>query len=44
VPLITPVEVSITSPDGRLGEIAKEIGEVPPLKLTGVNGVTDEFL
>jgi hypothetical protein len=33
------VEVFIDSPDGRDGEIARVIGDVPPLVVTGVNDV-----
>jgi hypothetical protein len=33
------VEVFIDSPDGRDGEIARVIGDVPPLAVTGVNDV-----
>jgi ribosomal protein L24 len=39
VPVIAPVEVLIDSPDGRDGEIAKVIGDVPPLAVTGINEV-----
>jgi hypothetical protein len=34
--VIAPVEVFIDSPDGRDGEIAYVIGDVPPLAVTGV--------
>ena len=40
VPLITPVEVFSESPTGKLGETEYVTGDVPPLKLTGVNAVT----
>ena len=40
VPLITPVEVFSESPAGKLGETEYVTGDVPPLKLTGVNAVT----
>ena len=33
------MEVFIDSPDGRDGEIARVIGDVPPLVVTGVNDV-----
>jgi hypothetical protein len=36
VPVIAPVEVLKVRPDGRDGEIAKVIGEVPPVAVTGV--------
>ena len=36
---MAPVEVLIESPVGRDGEIARVIGEVPPLTVTGVNDV-----
>lgn len=39
VPVMAPVEVFIDSPDGRDGDIARLIGDVPPLVVTGVNGV-----
>jgi hypothetical protein len=39
VPVMAPVEVFIESPDGRDGEIARVIGDVPPLAVTGVNDV-----
>ena len=39
VPVMAPVEVFIDSPDGRDGEIAKVIGDVPPLAVTGINEV-----
>ena len=39
VPVIAPVEVFIESPDGRDGEIARVIGDVPPLAVTGINEV-----
>ena len=37
VPVIAPVGVFIDSPDGRDGEIARVIGDVPPLAVTGIN-------
>ena len=36
---MAPVEVFIANPDGRDGEIAKVIGDVPPLAVTGINEV-----
>ena len=39
VPVMAPVEVFIESPDGRDGEIARFIGDVPPLAVTGINDV-----
>ena len=36
---MAPVEVFIESPDGRDGEIAKVIGDVPLLAVTGLNEV-----
>ena len=39
VPVIAPVDVLIESPAGSDGEIAKEIGDVPPLDVTGINDV-----
>ena len=39
VPVMAPVEVFIESPDGRDGEIARVIGDVPPLAVTGINDV-----
>jgi hypothetical protein len=36
---MAPVEVFIDSPDGRDGEIARLIGDVPPLTVTGINEV-----
>ena len=33
------MEVFIDSPDGRDGEIARVIGDVPPLVVTGINDV-----
>jgi len=33
------VEVFIESPEGRDGEIARVMGDVPPLAVTGVNDV-----
>jgi hypothetical protein len=41
VPVIAPVDVLSESPDGRAGEIAKVIGDVPPDAVTGVNDVAD---
>ena len=37
--MIAPVAVFIESPDGRDGEIARVIGDVPPLAVTGINDV-----
>ncbi len=37
--MIAPVAVFIDSPAGRDGEIAKEIGAVPPVAVTGVKDV-----
>ena len=39
VPVMAPVEVFIESPDGRDGEIARVIGDVPPVAVTGINEV-----
>ena len=39
VPVIAPVEVFIDSPAGRDGAIAKVIGAVPPVAVTGVKDV-----
>ena len=39
VPVIAPVEELIVSPDGNDGDMAKEIGDVPPLDVTGINDV-----
>ena len=36
VPVIAPVDVLNTSPEGSAGEIAKVIGDVPPEVTTGV--------
>jgi hypothetical protein len=36
---MAPVEVFIAKPDGRDGEIARLIGDVPPLAVTGINDV-----
>jgi hypothetical protein len=36
VPVIAPVDVLSASPAGRDGEIAKVIGAVPPVAVTGV--------
>ena len=40
VPLISPVDVFSESPAGKLGRTEYVTGEVPPLKLTGVNALT----
>jgi hypothetical protein len=40
---MAPVEVFIDSPDGRDGEIARLIGDVPPLAVTGINEVAATF-
>jgi hypothetical protein len=37
--VIAPVEVLIESPVGRDGEIARLIGDVPPLAVTGINDI-----
>ena len=37
--MIAPVEVLIESPVGRDGEIARFIGDVPPLAVTGINDI-----
>jgi hypothetical protein len=39
VPVIAPVAVLKLNPDGREGEIAKAIGDVPPVAVTGVKDV-----
>ena len=36
---MAPVEVFIANPDGRDGEIARLMGDVPPLTVTGINDV-----
>jgi hypothetical protein len=36
---MAPVEVFKAKPDGRDGEIARVIGDVPPLTVTGINDV-----
>ena len=36
---MAPVEVFIAKPDGRDGEMARLIGDVPPLAVTGINDV-----
>lgn len=36
VPVIAPVDVFSASPEGNPGDIAKVIGEVPPVVVTGV--------
>jgi hypothetical protein len=36
---MAPVEVFRAKPDGRDGEIARVIGDVPPLTVTGINEV-----
>jgi hypothetical protein len=42
VPVIAPVEVLSESPDGREGEMAKAIGDVPPAAVTGVKVAADD--
>ena len=37
--MIAPVDVFIAKPVGRVGEISRVIGEVPPLAVTGINDV-----
>jgi hypothetical protein len=37
--VIAPVDELSDRPEGRDGEIAKEIGDVPPLDVTGINDV-----
>lgn len=37
--MMAPVEVFIAKPDGSDGEIARVIGDVPPLAVTGINDV-----
>jgi hypothetical protein len=37
--VIAPVAELTDKPDGRVGEIDKVIGDVPPLDVTGVNDV-----
>ena len=44
VPLIAPVDAFNVNPVGRLGETAYVIGDAPPVKITGENGVTGESL
>jgi hypothetical protein len=39
VPVMAPVEVFIVKPEGRDGETARVIGDVPPLAVTGINEV-----
>ena len=39
--MIAPVDALIAKPDGRDGEIAKLIGDVPPLAVTGVKLAAD---
>jgi hypothetical protein len=39
VPVIAPVDVLMARPEGSEGEIARVIGDVPPLAVTGVNDV-----
>ena len=41
VPVIAPVDELIESPDGSEGEIEKEIGDVPPLEVTGMKLAAD---
>lgn len=41
VPEIAPVDVFIAKPVGRVGEIPRVIGEVPPLAVTGVKPVAN---
>ena len=36
---MAPVDALIAKPDGRDGEIARVIGDVPPLTVTGINEV-----
>jgi hypothetical protein len=40
VPVMAPVDALIAIPDGRDGEIARVIGDAPPLTVTGINDVT----
>ena len=37
--MIAPVDELSDRPEGSDGEIAKEIGDVPPLDVTGINDV-----
>ena len=37
--MMAPVDALIANPDGRDGEIARVIGDVPPLAVTGINDV-----
>jgi hypothetical protein len=37
--VIAPVDVFIAKPVGRVGEIPRVIGDVPPLAVTGINDV-----
>ena len=37
--MIAPVDVFIAKPVGRVGEIPRVIGDVPPLAVTGINDV-----
>ena len=39
--MIAPVDALIAKPEGRDGEIAKLIGDVPPLAVTGVKLAAD---
>jgi len=39
--VMAPVDALIAKPDGRDGEIAKVIGDVPPLAVTGVKLAAD---
>lgn len=39
VPVMAPVAELIDKPDGRDGDIARLIGDVPPLTVTGINEV-----
>ena len=38
---MAPVDALIANPDGRDGEMAKAIGDVPPLVVTGVKLAAD---
>ena len=38
---MAPVDALMAKPDGRDGEIAKVIGDVPPLAVTGVKMAAD---
>ena len=42
VPVIAPVDVLRLKPDGRDGEMAKVIGDVPPVAVTGVKEEADD--